>query len=271
VLQGVGEPLLNRDLAAMIAHLKERGVYTVFNTNAALLTRRRQVELVNSGLDELRVSLDSSTPETYLKVRGIPAFGRVVDNVAEMMRTRLELASQTPRVSIWMTGMRENLAELPDVIDLAARLGVEEVYLQRLVFWGEGLATSEQSIFSARDESEDIIAEAERRATRHGVSFRGADAQSPRAGLLERKLDAEPWRACSRPLRLAYVTAQGTALPCCVAPFTEAPFESLKLGNYLKDGVAAVWQGDAYRRFREQLYSSEPPASCRNCGLAWAL
>ena len=145
------------------------------------------------------------------------------------------------------------------------------MYLQRLVFWGEGLATSEQSIFSARDEAEDVIAEAERRATRQGVSFRGADAQSPRAGLLERQPDAEPWRACSRPLRLAYVTAQGTALPCCVAPFTEAPFESFKLGNYLKDGVAAVWQGDAYRRFREQLYSSEPPASCRNCGLAWAL
>src|SRR5438034_6135544 len=56
VLQGVGEPLLNRDLARMIGHLKQRGVHTVFNTNAALLTRRRQVELVHSGLDELRIS-----------------------------------------------------------------------------------------------------------------------------------------------------------------------------------------------------------------------
>src|SRR5438132_7346923 len=44
VMQGIGEPLLNRDLAAMIRHLKERGVHVVFNTNAALLTRRRQIE-----------------------------------------------------------------------------------------------------------------------------------------------------------------------------------------------------------------------------------
>src|SRR6202165_5962406 len=88
VLQGVGEPLLNRDLAPMIAHLKQRDVYTVFNTNAALLTRRRQVDLVRSGLDELRVSLDGSTPETYLKIRGIPAFERVVDNLGEMVQTR---------------------------------------------------------------------------------------------------------------------------------------------------------------------------------------
>jgi MoaA/NifB/PqqE/SkfB family radical SAM enzyme len=271
VLQGVGEPLLNRDLAPMIAHLKERGVYTVFNTNAALLTRRRQVDLVHSGLDELRVSLDGSSPETYLKIRGIPAFERVVDNLGEMVRTRAELASATPRISIWMTALRENIAELPDVVDLAARLGVEEVYLQRLVFWGEGLATGDQSVFSQHANTQAAIEEAERRATRHGVSLGGADATSPRASLLERPPMSEPWRACSRPLRLAYITAQGTALPCCIAPFTDAPFESMRLGNYLEQGVAAVWRGEAYQRFREQLYSSEPPASCRNCGLAWSL
>ena len=103
------------------------------------------------------------------------------------------------------------------------------------------------------------------------MSFRGADAQSPRASLLDRPPDTEPWRACSRPLRLAYITAQGTALPCCIAPFTDASFESIKLGNYLHDGVEAVWHGEAYARFRQQLYSSDPPASCRNCGLAWSL
>jgi MoaA/NifB/PqqE/SkfB family radical SAM enzyme len=255
----------------MIAHLKERRVYTVFNTNAALLTRRRQVELIHSGLDELRVSLDGSSPETYLKIRGIPAFERVVDNVGEMVRTRVELASATPRISIWMTALQENIAELPDVVDLAARLGVEEVYLQRLVYWGEGLATSDQSVFFPNAEAHAVIDEAEQRAARHGVSLRGADATSPRASLLERPPTSEPWRACSRPLRLAYITAQGTALPCCIAPFTDAPFESMRLGNYLEQGVAAVWQGEAYQRFREQLYSSEPPASCRNCGLAWSL
>ncbi|HEY3058617.1 MAG TPA: radical SAM protein [Chloroflexota bacterium] len=272
VLQGVGEPLLNRDLASMIAYLKSCQVYTVFNTNAALLTYRRQVELVDSGLDELRVSLDSSTPETYARIRGIPAFERVVANIGQMVHTRAERHSRTPAVSIWVTGIRENLHELPDIVDLAARLGVDEVYLQRLVFWGEGLATRDQSIFRThRAEAEQVIDAAERRAAQHGVRFRGADALSPRASLLDRAPEREPWRACSRPLRLAYITAQGTALPCCIAPFTDAPFESMRLGNYLRDGVATVWNGEAYRKFRAQLYSSEPPPSCRNCGLAWSL
>jgi MoaA/NifB/PqqE/SkfB family radical SAM enzyme len=155
--------------------------------------------------------------------------------------------------------------------------------LQRLVYWGEGLARREQSIYARdehdepddaerdRAEAERVISEAERRATQHHLRFRGADALSPRQELLERSPEREPWRACSRPLRLAYITAQGTALPCCIAPFTDAPFESMRLGNYLRDGVASVWNGEAYRHFREQLYSSEPPPSCRNCGLAWSL
>jgi MoaA/NifB/PqqE/SkfB family radical SAM enzyme len=275
VMQGIGEPLLNRDLAPMIRFLKDRGVYVVFNTNAALLTRRRQVELIDSGLDELRVSLDGSTPETYLKVRGIPAFDRVVANVAETVRTKRELNASNPRLSFWVTGMRENLPELPDVIDLAAQIGIEEVYLQRMVFGFNGtdaLAREDQSIYDGyREEAERIILEADRRAVAQGVAFRGSDALSPRESIADRPSAAEPWRACSRPLRLAYISAQGTALPCCIAPFTDAPFDSITLGNYLRDGVQAVWTGDAYRQFREQLYSSEPPASCRNCGLAWSL
>lgn len=274
VMQGIGEPLLNRELAPMIAHLKERGIYVVFNTNAALLTRRRQVSLIEAGLDELRVSLDGSTPETYLKVRGIPAFDRVAENVAEMVKTKRSLGATTPRVSLWVTGLRENLSELPDVIDIAARIGVDEVYLQRMVFGfgDDALASEEQSIFTGyRDEAEAIVAEAERRATSLGVSFRGADALSPRESIVERPAEPEPWRACSRPLRLAYVTAQGTALPCCIAPFTDAPYASITLGNYLQDGVDAVWNGAAYDQFRAALYSSEPPAACRHCGLAWSL
>ena len=275
VLQGIGEPLLNRDLAPMIRHLKDRDVYVVFNTNGVLLTHRRQLELIDSGLDELRVSLDGSTPETYLKVRGIPAFDRVIANVADMVRLQRDRGESSPRVSVWVTGLRENLPELPGVIDLAARIGVAEVYLQRMVFGfsGEALARADESIYdqSYRQEAEGFIDEAERRAQACGVRFRGAGALSPRESIVDRAPLDEPWRECSRPLRLAYVTARGTALPCCIAPFTEAPYDSITLGNYLRDGVDAVWTGEAYRAFRERLYSSNPPTACHTCGLAWSL
>ncbi len=45
-LHGIGEPLLNRDLPRIIAYLKGRGVETLFNSNAALLTPAWQEALV---------------------------------------------------------------------------------------------------------------------------------------------------------------------------------------------------------------------------------
>src|SRR5262249_45382477 len=230
VLQGIGEPLLNRDLAPMIRYLKDRGVYVVFNTNAVLLTHRRQIELIESGLDELRVSIDGSTPETYLTVRGIPAFDRVVANVEEMISTQRARGVANPRVSLWVTGMQENLPELPGVIDLAARIGVEEVYLQRMVFGfnPSALARADESILAEhyRQQAEALIAECERRADAQGVRFRGAGALRRRESMVDGTPSDAPWRHCSGPLRLASMTAQGTALPCCIAPFTDAPYDS---------------------------------------------
>src|SRR6266478_7776015 len=138
----------------------------------------------------------AARPKRHLKVRGIPAFERVVANVAEMVRTQRELGSSTPRLSLWVTGIRENLSELPDVIDLAARIGVAEVYLQRMVFGfsGDGvefekaLARADESIYDSlyRPQAEAFIGEAERRAKVHGVRFRGADALSPRESIVDR-------------------------------------------------------------------------------------
>jgi MoaA/NifB/PqqE/SkfB family radical SAM enzyme len=272
VMHGIGEPLLNRELPKMIRHLKERGVYVLFNTNAALLTRRRQAELIASGLDELRVSIDGSTPETYLKVRGIPVFERVLENTAEMVRTKQELGAGAPRISFWVTGMRENLPELPGVIEIAARIGVDEVYLQRMVFSDIGLAVEEQSIYRGyREEAQRIIDATEALAAKLKVTFRGAGAVSPRESIVERTDEPYPWQGCTRPLRLAYITANGNALPCCIAPFTGVPYDSIILGNFIRDGVQRVWQSERYEEFRRRLYSPSPEQACANCGVGWSL
>jgi MoaA/NifB/PqqE/SkfB family radical SAM enzyme len=229
-----------------------------------------------------RISLDSSTPETYVKIRGIPVLERVVASLGEVVRTRQRMASRTPRISMWMAGLRENLAELPDIIGLAARLDGEEVYLQQhFVFSGEGLATADQSIFnlpvlasgsSAGADAEATIAEAERRAMRQGVGFHGAArrARAPASSsAIPRSTASRGGRAV---VRRGWCTSRPRAaqLPCCIAPFTDAPFDSLWLGNYLADGVTAILHGSDLQPFRDQIYSSEPPTPCRNCGLAWS-
>src|SRR3954449_8987820 len=70
VLHGVGEPMMVRALPRMIRYLKDRGTYVLFNTNGTLLTPRKGRELIDSGLDELRVSLDAAEPAAFALVRG---------------------------------------------------------------------------------------------------------------------------------------------------------------------------------------------------------
>ena len=55
-----------------------------------------------------------------------------------------------PRVSAWLTGLRETIEELPDFVRVAAETGVKEVHLQRLVFFNEnaiGLARPDQALY----------------------------------------------------------------------------------------------------------------------------
>src|SRR6201996_9802221 len=65
VLHGVGEPMLVKNLPKMIRYLKDRGTYVLFNTNGTLLNPKKYAEIVETGLDELRVSLDAADRASY--------------------------------------------------------------------------------------------------------------------------------------------------------------------------------------------------------------
>jgi radical SAM protein with 4Fe4S-binding SPASM domain len=60
-----GEPLLNKDLPAMIREAHEAGIYTILSTNAQALTPDLAQSLVRSGLNRIIISMDGLTPESY--------------------------------------------------------------------------------------------------------------------------------------------------------------------------------------------------------------
>ncbi|MGH7122218.1 MAG: radical SAM/SPASM domain-containing protein, partial [Acetobacteraceae bacterium] len=221
VLHGVGEPMLVRGLPRMIETLKERGVYVLFNTNGTLLLEKQRKFLIESGLDELRVSLDAADRASFRRVRGRDFFARIVRNVSQFVALQKRVGAAKPAVSLWLTGLRETIAELPRFVTLAADMGVKEVYLQRLVFdeTGRGLAHPDQALFDRlRAEDDAAISEARSLAAELGIRLDASGATEP--GLsLRRGLENTPWSGCRRPWSLMYFTANGRALPCCIAPF----------------------------------------------------
>src|SRR5204862_4942731 len=148
VLHGVGEPMLVKDLPRMVRYLKDRGTYVLFNTNGTALNLRNGRALIEAGLDELRVSLDAANAKSFLAVRGKDYFARILRNVRAFRNLQEREGKDRPRVSLWLTGLKETVAELPAFVGLAAQIGVREVSLQRLVFFAEdaiGLARPAQA------------------------------------------------------------------------------------------------------------------------------
>lgn len=273
VLHGVGEPMMVRSLPRMIRYLKDRGTYVLFNTNGTLLTPRKGAELIDNGLDELRVSLDAAEPEAFRLVRGKPFFGRILRNVKSFRAMQRERGTETPRVSLWLTGLKETIDQLGDFIRLAQAMDVPEVYLQRLVYFpeGQGLARAQSALFAGTDSDDaSLIAETEELARRLGIRFNASGATDP-ATSLQRGDSSQPWSLCRRPWTLMYFTAHGRAIPCCFAPFSMRGYDGFTLGDATQQSLRAIWNGPAYQQFRRSLLSDNPSPACAGCGVRWSL
>lgn len=273
VLHGVGEPMLVKDLPRMVRYLKARGTYVLFNTNGTLLTARKGRELIESGLDELRVSLDAADAGSFAAVRGRDYFGRIVRHVRAFTALQAAIGAARPKVSLWLTGLKETIGQLSRFVQLANEVGVGEVYLQRLVHFpeGQGLAAPDQALFeSLTTEEAQHIAAAEATARGLGIAFNASGATEPGTSLAKRSTD-QPWSLCRRPWTLMYFTALGRAIPCCIAPFSLRGYENFTLGDATQETLRAIWNGPRYRDFRRRLLSDNPPPSCASCGLRWSL
>ena len=113
--------------------------------------------------------------------------------------------------------MKENLHELPGLIDLAYEYGIREIHLQRLVYFEQGLAHSKQALFrrSTREELE-LVHRCEEICKQRGIVFSAAGSATPLESLV-RDFGDRSWSGCQRPYTLTYITSSGNVLSCCFA------------------------------------------------------
>jgi MoaA/NifB/PqqE/SkfB family radical SAM enzyme len=279
LLHGIGEPLLNRELPEIIRYLKRRDVEVIINSNGTLLSPAWQENLVHSGLDEYRCSIDGAKEETYARIRGANLLPKLIKGLEGLVRTKERLGSTTPRISIWCVATQENLRELPELLHLAARLDVPEVYVQRLVYFARepdkqyGMARDDKAFFGKNSDFEEkVLEQCIDLSAGLGIDFRASGARDPMSSLAAaRPADFAPWQACLRPWTTAYVTANGNCLPCCISPFATNDYESLHLGNLFERPFAEIWNDPLYQNFRTKLLSDHPNKACSSCGVYWSL
>ncbi len=137
------------------------------------------------------MSLDASTAKSYRAIRGKDYFGRILKNVRAFRALQEREGHDRPRVSAWLTGLKETIAELPAFVKVAAEIGVKEVYLQRLVFFEEdavGHARPDQALYERMNREEAAyLEEATALAQSRGMTFSASGAVSEPGMSLKRR------------------------------------------------------------------------------------
>jgi radical SAM protein with 4Fe4S-binding SPASM domain len=269
-LQGLGEPTMHPRFFDMVRYAVAKGIRVTTNSNMTLITPRRAEQCVTSGLDTLHVSIDGATRATFERIRIKARFERVVRNVEGVLAARRSLKSALPHLHMVMVIMRQNLHELPDLVRLAHRLEMEQVFVQHLShdFRESSLPEFYKPMRDYVDE-QTLLTEDPARIERYFGEARaaaaelGVDLRLPRTRVRDYPPGTPGRKRCSWPWDGAYISYQGYAMPCCMVSTPDRA----NLGNMAEQGVRPVWDSEAFEAFRDQLASEVPPEVCQSCSL----
>ena len=96
-----GEPFLRPDVMDIVRHAKSRGIHVNVVSEGSLIDETVAAEIVESGLDSIRFSVDG-LGQTHDIVRGKPgAFAQVARAIRSVQDAKVRLGSKTPEVQVF--------------------------------------------------------------------------------------------------------------------------------------------------------------------------
>ncbi|MBF0132985.1 MAG: methyltransferase domain-containing protein [Magnetococcales bacterium] len=254
-LQGLGEPLLQGEpFFEMIRYARQRHIWVRVASNASLFhVRDNDKKLIDSGVNEVQISIDGADAATFTAIRRGAVFERTKSNCK---RINTYCAEQgLLRTKMWTVVQKENRHQLPELVAFARETGFKKaVFSLNLVDFGLpewAKRNSERSV-------ESLFPESEMREIIQLGQQQGVDVtfwrQTKKYGWDHRE-ERCPW-----PFERAYIASDGRVVPCCVIGNPDV----YELGT-VAEGVSDLWRGDAWRDFRQSHLDGPLPAICRNC------
>ena len=242
VFCGQGEPLLHPELPDLIRLAKGAGLQTTLVTNGTLLTEEGIRGLIDSRLDQIRVSVWASSPEEF--AANYPGsnprlFEAMIEGLALLGSISRARASAL-RVTLHTVLDRFNWQRVDAFVDLALRARVSALSFSPLHTQSGRLRHLALSA-EAEQEARDGLRRAQRRLQRSGVQHNIAEA-------IQRYEIGEAVRG-RVPCYIAWthprVRVDGTVHPCgpCQRP----------MGDLREQSLREIWNGPAYRSFRRRV------------------
>jgi radical SAM protein with 4Fe4S-binding SPASM domain len=262
-----GEPLLKPDLPRWVGEVVARGMVCSMTSNGTLWTEAKAEALIAAGLSTVTFSIDSHLPAVHNRMRGQELWHETVAGVrrarkaAKRLGTRLKIRTNT-------VVSRLNWRALADYPDFAAELGVRRIALLPVDdVRMHGTPPVRLDADEIRRWNADVAPRLAERALALGLVDDEAVAypfgrDEGAIALAAEGLHARGFyvaNRCYTPWLHAVVAADGGVYGCC-----QMKGEGRVLGNLVDDGFRAIWTGETYRAYRQDLAAARP-AVCQRC------
>ncbi|HZD43202.1 MAG TPA: radical SAM protein [Methanomicrobiales archaeon] len=237
-----GEPLLREDFWDLAGHARSMGINTALSTNGTLVTGDIAQRIKDAGIDYVGVSLDGATEKTHDALRGVAgSYRRSVAALENCVRTGLPCG-------VRVTATRDNWREIPALIDLSHRIGIQRFCVYWLVPSGRGrdIHTAQQVDSKAVTFILDTLYRAARDTDPEEMEFLTVDAPQDAVYFLERLREDDPGRypdaeatlrltaGCSAGNRVANIDPFGNVYPCQFAQMQEFLIGNVKDRSFLE-------------------------------------
>lgn len=252
-IQGLGEPTMGGDTYfEMIRYARARHIWVRTTTNASRLHLHNcYKKLVDSGANEIQISIDGATKEVFEGIRRGAVFERVVSNCKLINRYCSE--KQVIRTKMWTTVQRTNVHQLPDLVELAHEMGFKRMAFSfDLVDFGieKWRSKNDDAAVTAIDLG--LCRRLWERARSLGITLAFWNVTS-------RYDTDEPKNLCGWPFERAYVSSDMRLVPCCIIGNPE----TYDVGD-ARD-FSSGWNGNALVEFRQAHLEGRIPAACKSC------
>lgn len=231
-----GEPYLNKDFLAMAEYSAQKGIYTATSTNGHYLTNENAKRTVESGIQEVLISIDGTTQEVYEQYRVGGNLEKVKEGVMNLVKWRQELCSSTPYILIQFLVVGPNEHQIEEIQRMGKALGADKVLLKTAQIYDYQSGSS-------------LIPQ--------NVKYSRYQQQGDGSYRIKNSLKNQCWKMWMG----SEITWDGRVLPCCFDK--DAQHELGKLPN---NPFHAIWRGTDYQTFRQSLLHSRSEIEiCKNC------
>lgn len=153
-----GEPFINQSFLDMVTYAKSKGIPAMTSTNGHFIKSLEDAyAVINSGLDEIIISVDGLDQKTYETYRKGGNLETVLNGIKFLNQAKKELKSKHPLINLQFLVMKHNESQKEAMIETAKELGADIIALKSAQVYNEDQADSflpEDDSFSRYEKSE---------------------------------------------------------------------------------------------------------------------